>query len=154
MTEQDVPGGALVAPRSASTSDRFGILGRSTLLRHTLLALIGFGLYLGLVELASDIQNSSWLTPIAFTVCAAAGLTLLVGVSGQISLGNGAFMMIGAYTTALLLEHWQTSHGNLQLVAVFAASAVVAAVFGAVVGLAGARLRGPYLAGATLALAI
>ena len=154
MAQQETPAGALVAPKSTTRSDRFGVVGRWTLIRHTLLALIGFGLLLALIELFSDIQNATWMTPIAYTLCAAAGLTLLVGLSGQISLGNGAFMMVGAYTTALLLEHWHTSHGNLQLIPVFAAAVVAAALFGGVVGLAGARLRGPYLAGATLALAI
>jgi branched-chain amino acid transport system permease protein len=148
------PAGALVAPTTASATDRFGILSRSTLLRHTMLALIGFGVLLGLIQLLSDIHNATWVTPIAYTLCAAAGLTVLVGLSGQISLGHGAFMMVGAYTTALILEHWQTGHANLQLVPVFAAAVVVSALFGAVVGLAAARLRGPYLAGATLALAI
>ena len=36
---------------------------------------------------------------------AAAGLTVLIGLSGQISIGNGAFMFLGGYTTALLIEH-------------------------------------------------
>jgi len=154
MTQQETPAGAVVVPRSVSTTDRFGILSRSTLLRHTLLALIGFGLFLALVEVMSDIHLSVWVTPIAYTVCAAAGLTVLVGLTGQISLGNGAFMMVGAYTVALLLEHWQSSHGNLQLIPVLLAAAAVSALFGLVVGLAAARLRGPYLAGATLAFAI
>lgn len=154
MAEPDAPAGSAVVPTSVSASDRFGLLSRSTLLRHTLLALIGFGLLLAVIELMNDIHNATWITPAAYTLCAAAGLTVLIGLSGQISLGHGAFMMIGAYTTALLLEHWQTSQGNLQLIAVFAASAVVSAIFGAIVGLAAARLRGPYLAGATLALAI
>jgi len=148
-----MPAGALVAPKTATRSDRFGILSRSTLLRHTLFALVGFGLLYLLIQTLSDYRNTQ-LAPIALTTCAAAGLTLLVGLSGQISLGNGAFMFVGAYTTALLLEHWHTAHGNLQLIAVFAASIVVSALFGGVVGIAGARLRGPYLAGATLALAI
>ena len=151
----ETPAGALVAPKTATTTDRFGVLGRSTLLRHTLLALIGFGLFWLVVELMSEIHNSVWITPITYTVCAAAGLTLLVGLSGQISLGHGAFMMVGAYTTALVLQHWHSSnHGNLQLIPVLLIAAAVSALFGGVVGLAAARLRGPYLAGATLALAI
>ena len=153
-SDDETPAGALVTPRTAAREGRFGILSRSTLLRHTLIALVGFGLLLLLIVGMSDIHNSAWITPAAFTLCAAAGLTVLVGLSGQISLGHGAFMMVGAYTTALLLEHWHTSHGNLQLIPVFAGAVVVSAVFGAVVGLAAARLRGPYLAGATLALAI
>src|SRR5947209_2285413 len=148
-----MPAGALVAPKTATRNDRFGILSRSMLLRHTLFALVGFGLLLVLIQVLDDYRNTQ-LAPIALTTCAAAGLTLLVGLSGQISLGNGAFMLVGAYTTALLLEHWHTAHGNLQLIAVFAASIVVSSLFGAIVGVAGARLRGPYLAGATLALAI
>ena len=45
------------------------------------------------------------IAEIAVYVTAIAGLTVLTGLSGQISLGNGAFMAIGAYTTALLLLH-------------------------------------------------
>jgi branched-chain amino acid transport system permease protein len=154
VSDHESPAGALVTAKTATREDHFGILSRSTLLRHTLLALIGFGLLLALIQAMSDIHNAAWLTPIGFTLCAAAGLTVLVGLSGQISLGHGAFMMVGAYTTALVLEHWHTGHANLQLIPVFAAAVVVSALFGAVVGLAAARLRGPYLAGATLALAI
>ena len=80
---------------------------------------------------------------------AVAGLTFLIGLSGQISLGNGAFMAIGAYASALLLIHL-----DWPLELVFAASAVIAAVAGGIIGVAAARLRGPYLAGATLMLAV
>ena len=45
------------------------------------------------------------IAEVAIEVTAVAGLTVLTGLSGQISLGNGAFMAIGAYTTALLLLH-------------------------------------------------
>ena len=45
------------------------------------------------------------IAEIAVEVTAVAGLTVLTGLSGQISLGNGAFMAIGAYATALLLLH-------------------------------------------------
>jgi branched-chain amino acid transport system permease protein len=143
-----------MADEIAVTDDRFGIIGRSTLLRHTLFALVGLGVLYLLIQSLSDYRNSQ-LAPVAFTVCAVAGLTLLVGLSGQISLGHGAFMAVGAYTLALIQGKWTLNgHGNLQLIALLAGSAAVAAVFGAVVGVAAARLRGPYLAGATLALAI
>jgi branched-chain amino acid transport system permease protein len=132
---------------------RDGMLSRSTLLRHTLAALVGLGLLYALINGMGDYRNSQ-LAPIAYTVCAAAGLTLLVGQSGQISLGHGAFMAVGAYTFALIQEHWTTGHGNLELIGLLAAAAVGAAVFGAFVGVAAARLRGPYLAGATLTLAL
>ena len=148
------PADAMLAPTTVSATDRWGLLSRSTLLRHTLFALVGFGALLLVISSFSDIHNAVWVTPAAFTACAAAGLTILVGLSGQISLGHGAFMMVGAYTVALILEHWHMSHGNLQLIPLLAAAAAVSAIFGAVVGLAAARLRGPYLAGATLAFAV
>ena len=89
------------------------------------------------------------IAEIAVEVTAVAGLTVLTGLSGQISLGNGAFMAIGAYTTALLLLHL-----NWPFVAALVAAAAVSAVTGAIVGVAAARLRGPYLAGATLMLGV
>ena len=89
------------------------------------------------------------IAQVAVYVPAVAGLTVLTGLSGQISLGNGAFMAIGGYTTALLLLHL-----NWPFIAALVASAAVTAVAGGVVGVAAARLRGPYLAGATLILGV
>jgi branched-chain amino acid transport system permease protein len=89
------------------------------------------------------------MAEVACYVVAVAGLTVLVGMSGQISIGHGAFMAIGAYAAGLMIIHL-----GWPLVAVLVASAAVAAVGGAVVGVAAARLRGPYLAGATLLLAV
>ncbi len=89
------------------------------------------------------------IAEIAYEVTAVAGLTVLTGLSGQISLGNGAFMAIGAYTTALLLLHL-----SWPFIAVLVIAAAATAVAGGVVGIAAARLRGPYLAGATLMLGV
>ncbi|HYB46728.1 MAG TPA: branched-chain amino acid ABC transporter permease, partial [Streptosporangiaceae bacterium] len=89
------------------------------------------------------------IAEIAYEVTAVAGLTVLTGLSGQISLGNGAFMAIGAYTTALLLLHL-----GWPFIAVLVIAAAATAVAGGVVGVAAARLRGPYLAGATLLLGV
>ena len=89
------------------------------------------------------------IAEVAIEFTAVAGLTVLTGLSGQISLGNGAFMAIGGYTTALLLLHL-----NWPFIAALVASAVVTAAAGAIVGVAAARLRGPYLAGATLMLGV
>jgi branched-chain amino acid transport system permease protein len=89
------------------------------------------------------------IAQIAVEVTAVAGLTVLTGLSGQISLGHAAFMAVGGYTTSLLLLHlaWP-------FYAVLVVAAAVTAVAGAVVGAAAARLRGPYLAGATLMLGV
>jgi branched-chain amino acid transport system permease protein len=89
------------------------------------------------------------IAQIAVYVTAVAGLTVLTGLSGQISLGNGAFMAIGAYATALLLLHL-----NWPFIAALVAAAAVTAAAGGIVGVAAARLRGPYLAGLTLLLGV
>src|SRR5271170_3032957 len=87
------------------------------------------------------------IAEIAVDVTAVAGLTVLTGLSGQISLGNGAFMAIGAYVTALLLLHL-----SWPFYVVLVVAAAATAVAGAAVGVAAARLRGPYLGGAPLLL--
>jgi branched-chain amino acid transport system permease protein len=89
------------------------------------------------------------IAEIAYYVTAVAGLTVLTGLSGQISLGHGAFMAVGAYTTALLLLHL-----SWPFYAALVVAAAVTAAAGGVVGIAAARLRGPYLAGATLMLGV
>jgi branched-chain amino acid transport system permease protein len=102
-----------------------------------------------LASIKLDAFRDYQIAEIAVEVTAVAGLTLLTGLSGQISLGNGAFMAIGGYTAALLLMHL-----NWPFVAVLVLAAAVAAASGGVVGAAAARLRGPYLAGVTLMLGV
>jgi branched-chain amino acid transport system permease protein len=121
---------------------------QSTLLRSLALALLaGVALFIvsELLSSYSDLQLASG----AYYFVVLAGLTVLTGLSGQISLGHGALMAVGAYTVALLVgnEHWA-------LVPALVAAAVVTALVGTLVGAAATRLRGPYLAGATLAFAI
>ncbi len=77
------------------------------------------------------------------------GLNLLTGYSGQISLGHGAFVAVGAYVTAILM----TQYDSHVILAVLAAGAFTGAV-GFLVGAPALRLTGPYLAIATLALVI
>jgi branched-chain amino acid transport system permease protein len=74
------------------------------------------------------------------------GLSLLMGQAGQISLGQASFYAIGGYTTGLL-----TVHGTPPLLGLLAAP-VVAAAFATAVGVGVLRLRGHYLAFATLAM--
>ena len=80
---------------------------------------------------------------------AALGLNLLVGYSGQISLGHGAFFALGAYTAALLIEKASVPH----LLSVPAAGVVCFAA-GFLFGVPALRLHGLYLALVTLGLAI
>lgn len=122
----------------------------SVLARHLLLALGGLVVVVVVLQSISDFRNIQ-LTSMAYLGIAAGGLTILTGLNGQISLGHGAFMAIGAYTTALFL---QDSEPFVPLAAIILVSVLVTLVVGAVVGVAAARLHGPYLAGATLALAV
>ncbi len=78
-------------------------------------------------------------------VILAVGLNILVGYTGQISLGHAGFFAIGAYGTALLMTHL----GLPFFVAIIAAG-LIAAFFGFIIGLPALRLEGPYLAIATL----
>jgi len=96
------------------------------------------------------------LATIAATLCAAAGLTILLGHSGQLSLGHAALMAAGGYGYALTVNAL-TDAGIVGLprflIGLIAAIALAGAL-GWLLGLAAARLRGPYLAGVTLALVI
>lgn len=77
------------------------------------------------------------------------GLNILVGYSGQISIGHGAFMAVGGYTTAVMSS---AHHTNL-VVTMLMAFAICFAL-GVVVGLPALRFSGAYLALATFALAV
>jgi len=82
-------------------------------------------------------------------VIVSVGLNILVGSTGQISLGHAGFFAIGAYATVLLMT-------NLQIpffIAIIAA-AFIAAFFGFILGLPALRLEGPYLTIATLAFGL
>jgi len=77
------------------------------------------------------------------------GLNVLTGYSGQISLGNGAFMAIGAYTTAILYYKLKVPYGLTILPA-----GILAGLAGYLFGFPALKLSGLYLALATFALAL
>jgi branched-chain amino acid transport system permease protein len=86
---------------------------------------------------------------VAVYVIAVLGLNILTGYTGQISIGHGAFMAIGGYTTAIMsADH----HTNLLLT--LPLSLAITFVCGLIVGLPALRLSGVYLALATFALAV
>jgi len=98
------------------------------------------------VPLALDQYYLSILNLIFIASVGAIGLNILVGYTGQISVGHGAFMSVGAYTAANLavrldLPFWL----SLPL------GGLMAALIGAVVGIPSLRIKGLYLAIATLA---
>ena len=77
------------------------------------------------------------------------GMNILIGYSGQISLGHGAFLAIGAYTSAILMDKMDIPYWMTIPIAAF-----VCLVVGFLFGLPALRLEGHYLALATFALAV
>jgi branched-chain amino acid transport system permease protein len=127
---------------------RLGRLLSPTLNRHLLLAL-GAAVLLLLLSAQIGAYDDYNLAAVAIFAVAAAGLTVLTGLNGQLSLGHGALMAVGAYTASLLLK----GH-RLPVVAVLLVAVLSTGIAGIAFGYAAARLRGPYLAGATLTLAV
>ncbi len=82
---------------------------------------------------------------IAINIIVAAGLNLLVGYTGQISLGHAGFFAIGAYGTVILM-----AKAGFPFLLALPCAGLVAAVFGFLLGLPALRLEGPYLSIATL----
>jgi branched-chain amino acid transport system permease protein len=85
------------------------------------------------------------LNLIAINSIVAIGLNILVGSTGQISLGHAGFFAIGAYSCVLLMVK-----GGAPFIVALPAAGLVAALFGFILGLPALRLEGPYLAIATL----
>ena len=81
----------------------------------------------------------------AINVIVAIGLNLLVGYTGQISLGHAGFFAIGAYGTVILMLK-----AGLPFILALPAGGLIAAGFGFLLGLPALRLEGPYLSIATL----
>jgi branched-chain amino acid transport system permease protein len=81
--------------------------------------------------------------------CAVLGLNLLVGYSGQISLGHGAFFALGAYASAITINDL-----GVPYLLTLPLAGIVCGIAGFLLGLPALRLRGLYLALVTLGLAI
>jgi branched-chain amino acid transport system permease protein len=101
------------------------------------------------IPLITDTFTTFEFATVGIFVIALMGLNLLTGYSGQISLGNGAFMAIGGYTTALMTHHLGISYW-----VTIPLAALVAGLFGFLFGFPALRLSGLYLALATFALAL
>jgi branched-chain amino acid transport system permease protein len=93
--------------------------------------------------------NQVLASKVALYLIAILGLNIVTGYTGQISIGHGAFMAIGGYTTAIMSHDHHTN-----LIATLPLSFAIAFGCGVVVGLPASRLSGVYLALATLALAV
>jgi branched-chain amino acid transport system permease protein len=155
----DAASAGVTAAAAAPPAARAGVAGLAglvaawgrlpTVVRHLAVAVVG-ALVIWVATGIFDAYRDYELAQIAAFVVAVAGLSVLIGLSGQISIGNGAFMAVGGYAGALLFMHFS----KLPLIVIVILATCAAALAGAIFGVAAARLRGPYLAGATLMLAV
>ncbi len=94
--------------------------------------------------------NASYLAPtlnqMAYTIIALQGLNVLTGFAGQISLGQASFMLVGGYSSALMMTHF-----GLPLFLTIPLAALSTGIIGSLFGLPSLRVKGFYLAMATLA---
>ena len=114
------------------------------------------------VVLQSMIANKSitrslkgQLVPICCWIVMAVSLNLVIGISGELSLGHAGFMSVGAYTGAVvsgwLLQAFDMQDPTLRLLIAIAAGGLLAGITGTLIGIPVLRLRGDYLAIVTLA---
>jgi ABC-type branched-subunit amino acid transport system permease subunit len=126
------------------------------LITHAVIVLAVWLVVTAFLGAADDLMNY-YVALVAMYATAMFGMVILVGLSGQVSLGNGALMAVGGYVFALTSLHWQTVpifgwQWNAIWSMVFAGLGGV--VIGLLLGFVGARLKGPYLAGLTLGVAV
>jgi branched-chain amino acid transport system permease protein len=131
----------LTAPAARATRARLALSGLGV---HACFAAVAGAAFLGL--------QGYWafkVTTLLTYALAVRGLQLLIGGSGQVSLGHGAFFAIGAYVTGMAAtQGWMPAYAMAPI------AAATCAVAGFLFGLPAVRLTGPYLALATFALAL
>lgn len=115
---------------------------------NALKSVIFFGIifYLGKIL---DPYNQGQLSVVLMYFVGILSITFLTGLSGQISLGQGALMAVGGYTCALVVLNLGLNYWQSIIIAVLASL-----VAGWILGITAARLSGPYLAGTTLVIAL
>jgi branched-chain amino acid transport system permease protein len=119
-------------------------------------ALVILGFVVAAPFLASGGFRTSQMAIAGYSIILVMGLNVLLGYTGQASIGSSAFLGIGAYVIAIMVAEdfglgplWQ---GNILLAVVF--GTLVAGLAGLVIGIPALRLSGAYLAIATLGLAV
>lgn len=111
------------------------------------LAVILLIAFVGIPLLASDFFIGSIMIPFLVFALAAVGLNILTGYAGQLSLGTGAFMGVGAYACYKLTSYFP----DINILFMVLLSGVFSAAIGVVFGLPSLRIKGLYLAITTLA---
>lgn len=118
-------------------------------LRHTNAERFRLLLIIAAVAAVPFVVTPYWLTianQIGIAIVGAIGLNILVGYTGQISLGQGGFLAVGAYSSAILHVR-----GDLPVPLSITLAVLTTALIGAFFGIPALRLKGLYLAIATLA---
>ena len=117
-------------------------------LKILVFALIVYGIIMGLTS--AGVLSAFWQLNLIFAginIILAASLNLINGYTGQFSLGHAGFMAVGAYVGVVLTTNFQMAFPVAILV-----GGITAGLLGALIGLPTLRLRGDYLAIATLGL--
>ena len=118
------------------------------------MVVIAFVVMQGLMA-AGAVSNSlvGLMVPICAYICMAISLNLVVGISGELSLGHAGFMSVGAFTGLVVVACLRgvVPSDPARLAIAIVVAAIAAAVVGILVGLPVMRLRGDYLAIVTLA---
>jgi branched-chain amino acid transport system permease protein len=104
--------------------------------------------FVGFPTVIESFLASEWAQALIFAI-AIMGLNILVGYSGQLSLGHGAFMALGAYASAILAHRYKMDY-----LLTIPIAAVLTGVVGFLFGIPSLRLSPLYLALATFALAV
>ena len=115
----------------------------------TVVPIVGVVALIVVLAITPRFATTYWLdvlNRIGIAIIGALGLNILVGYTGQISIGHAAFLAVGAYSTAIL-----EANAGLPFYLALPAAAVITSGFGLVFGIPSLRLRGLYLAIATLA---
>ena len=110
-------------------------------------ALLALAAFVIVPIFANEYWLQAILIPMLVFAVAALGLNILTGYCGQLSLGTGGFMAVGAYTTYKMTTAWP----ELNIIVIFVISGFFAAGVGILFGLPSLRIKGFYLAVATLA---
>ena len=115
----------------------------------TAVPIVGIVLVLAVLAVVPYYATTYWLdvmNRIGIAIIGALGLNILVGYTGQISIGHAAFLAVGAYATAIL-----EINAGLPFYLAIPLAALITAGFGLIFGIPSLRLKGLYLAIATLA---
>lgn len=118
------------------------------------IVLVFFAVFQTLLSTGNLSNNfTGQLIPICAYVVMALSLNLVVGISGELSLGHAGFMSVGAFTGVIVSMSLQSSVSSapLRLLAAIVAGTLVSAVAGVIIGIPVLRLNGDYLAIVTLA---